>query len=283
MSLVLFADDTNVFCSGQNLEQLQVEINEELRKLKLWFDCNKLSLNVSKTNFMLFGKCRSNTEVMLEIDGVAINRVNENKFLGVIIDDKLSWKQHITHVKLKVSRSIAVINKAKHFLDYKALHTLYCSLVLPYLHYCAEVWGNTYITSLQSLIILQKRAIRTIHKVGYFEHTNTLFLQSKLLKFVDIVSYQTAIIMYKAKNNLLPANIQKLFRDREGDYNLRGEFNFKTLSRKSTMRGFCVSMVGVKIWNSLSDEHKQCPSINRFKYVYKCMTFTRYNEYDENG
>ena len=62
---------------------------------------------------MVFGKCRLNTEVMIKIDGVAINRVQENKFLGVIIDDRLSWKQHITHVKYKVSRSIAVINKAK--------------------------------------------------------------------------------------------------------------------------------------------------------------------------
>ena len=197
LSMVLFDDDTNIFCSGKNLETLQVQINEELRKLKLWFDCNKLSLNVSKTNFMLFGKGRSNTHVQIEIDGVAINRVHENKFLGVIIDDKLSWKQHIIHVKHKVSRSIAVINKAKLVLDYKSLHTLYCSLVLPYLH-CAEVWGNKYKTTLESVVTLQKRAIRTIHKVGYLEHTNPLFLISKLLKFTDIVAYQTAIMMYKA-------------------------------------------------------------------------------------
>ena len=227
---------------------------------------------------MLFGKCRLNTQVQLEIDGVAINRVHENKFLGVLIDDRLSWKQHITHVKYKISRSIAIINKAKQVLDYKSLHTLYCSLVLPYLHYCAEVWGNNYKTNLQSLIILQKRALRTIHKVSYLEHTNVLFFQSKLLKFTDIVSYQTAIIMYKARNHLLPANIQQLFRDREGGYDLRGNFDFKTLNRKSTMRSFCISMIGVKIWNSLSEVHKQSPSIKQFKAMYKCMTFTKYME-----
>ncbi len=79
--------------------------------------------------------------------------------------------------KKKVSRSIAVIHKAKQLLDHNSLRTLYCSLVLPYLHYCAEVWGNTYKTSLQSLITLQKRAIRTIHKVNHLEHTNPLFIQ----------------------------------------------------------------------------------------------------------
>lgn len=278
LSMVLFADDTNVFCSGDNIYKLQEDINEELNKLKLWFDWNKLSLNVSKTKFMLFGKFRLNTQVQIVIDGVAIERVHENKFLGVTVDDRLSWKPHITHVKYKVARSIAVINKAKQVLDYKSLHTLYCSLVLPYFHYCAEVWGNNYKSSLQSLIILQKRAIRTIHKVGYQEHTNPLFLQSKLLKFTDIVSYQTAIIMYKAKNHQLPANLQNLFHNREGGYNLRSELNFKILKRNSTMKGFCISIAGVKLWNSLSEEQKQCPSINQFKARYRSMMFTRYSE-----
>lgn len=281
LSLVLFADDTNVFCSGENLKKLQDDINEELNKLKLWFDWNKLSLNVSKTKFMIFGKYRINTRVQIDIDGVAIEQVHENKFLGVTIDDKLCWKPHITHVKYKIARSIAVINKAKHVLDYKSLHTLYCSLVLPYLHYCAEVWGNNHKSSLQSLVILQKRALRTIHKVGYREHTNPLFLQSKLLKFTDIVSYQTALIMYKAKNHQLPKNIQNLFQNREGGYNLRGEFNFKTLSSRTTIKSFCVSIAGVKLWNSLSEEQKQRPNINQFKVMYKNMLFTRYRE-EEN-
>ena len=151
-------------------------------------------------------------------------------------------------------------------------------MVLPYLHYCAEVWGNNYSSSLQSIIILQKRALRVIHKASYLEHTNPLFIQSKLLKFTDIVSYQTAITMYKAKNHLLPLNVQNLFRNREGGYNLRGESVFKTLSRRTTLRSFCVSIVGVKLWNSLGDEYKLCPSINRFKSMYKSMIFSSYIE-----
>jgi hypothetical protein len=116
--MVLFADDTNVFCSGDDLDTLQKNINEELYKLKLWFDWNKLSLNVSKTKFMFFGRFRLNTQLKIEIDGVAIEQVHKIKFLGVTIDDKLSWKPHITHVKYKVARSLAVINKAKQVLDH---------------------------------------------------------------------------------------------------------------------------------------------------------------------
>ena len=168
--------------------------------------------------------------------------VHENRFLGVIVDDRLSWKPHIEHVQSKVSRSIAVIHKAKQLLDHNSLCTLYCSLVLPYIHYCAKIWGNTCKTSLRSLTILQKRAIRTIHKVSYLEHTNPLFIQSKLLKFTDIVSYQTAIIMYKAKNRQLPENIQNVFRNREGGYRLRGKHNFKRLNRRTIYICVCVYM-----------------------------------------
>ena len=106
-------------------------ITTEMCKMKMWFDRNKLSLNLSKTKFMLFGNCNKNTQVHLQIDGVNVERVYENKFLGVTIDDKINWKSHIKHVQSKLSRSISVLSKAKHILDHKSLHILYCSLILP--------------------------------------------------------------------------------------------------------------------------------------------------------
>lgn len=143
-------------------------ITTERNKLKIWFDWNKLSLNLNKTKIMLFGNSRVNTQ--MKIDGVEMERVHEIKFLGVTIDDKISWKSQIKNVQSKVSRSIAIIYKAKKVLDQTSLHTLYCSLVSPYWLYCAEVWGNNYKTSLYLWTILQKRTIRSIHKVGYQEH-----------------------------------------------------------------------------------------------------------------
>lgn len=90
LKLVSFADDTNIFGSGDNIKQLESVIKEEMKQLKIWFDWNKLSFNVSKTKFMLFGKYTANTKVPVEIDGVATERVHENKFLGLTICDRLS-------------------------------------------------------------------------------------------------------------------------------------------------------------------------------------------------
>jgi len=75
LKFVLFADDTNIFISGQNLQQLLDLITSEFIKIKQWFDTNKLSLNFSKTKFMIFGNCKSNNQVQLQIEGVKIERV----------------------------------------------------------------------------------------------------------------------------------------------------------------------------------------------------------------
>ena len=181
LKLVLFTDDTNIFFSGDDLYQLVEAINFEISKLKLWLDNNKLSLNLSTTKFMLFGNCRTNEHIKIQINGVDIEQVSQIKFLGVTIDEKLNWKSPVKHIHSKLSRSIAVLYKAKQVLDHKSLQILYCSLVSPYLSYCAEVWGNNYKSTLHSLFILQKRAIRTIFNAGYRDHKNSSFLQSKIL------------------------------------------------------------------------------------------------------
>lgn len=98
----------------------------------------------------------------------------------------------ISHICTKLLRSISVLAKAHHFL--------FCSLILPYFTYCTEVWGITYKNSLQPIFILQKRAIRIIHKVDFLEHTNPLFYTSKIIKFHDIVEFQTAKFMDKIRN-----------------------------------------------------------------------------------
>ena len=86
LQFVLFADDTNIFCTGEDLQQLRELITTEMSKLKKWFDNNKLSLNLSKTKIMLFGNCNLNNDVNVKIDGVDIERVYVYKFLGVTID-----------------------------------------------------------------------------------------------------------------------------------------------------------------------------------------------------
>ena len=117
LKFILFADDTTIFCSGSDLVQLSTVVSNELEKLNEWFAVNKLSLNVSKTKFMLFTNCRREQHVSISINNSEIDMVYKTKLLGVVIDSKLNWKDHIAMVKSKLSKSIAIMHKAKHLLD----------------------------------------------------------------------------------------------------------------------------------------------------------------------
>lgn len=117
-----------------------------------------------------------------------------------------------------------------------------------------------------------------MYKVGYYSHTNILFLQSKLLKLIDLVEFSTAQLLYKANKGILPENIQKLFTHKEGGYNLRGCSNFKRQIVRTTRKSLCVSVCGVKLWNRMDVELKQCPNIHLFKSRYKKCILSRYKE-----
>ena len=100
LKFVLFADDTNMFCSNENVEVLQDTLNRELAKLFVWFSINKLSLNLGKTNYMLFRSRPPDLELHLKINNAEIpTKVTAIKFLGIIIDDRLNWRPHIQSVK----------------------------------------------------------------------------------------------------------------------------------------------------------------------------------------
>ena len=185
---VLFADDINIFCSEKKLTDLQLTLNRELGKLFVWFSVNKLSLNLSKTNYILFRNRSADTDLNICITTINVTRVQSSKFLGIIIDENLNWKPHIQLVKSKLSKTLSIMYNASKLINYEGMFTLYCSLVLPYLTYCCEIWGNTYTTNVNCLYVIQKKLVRIIHHEGSLAHTNCLFQQMHSLKFHELES-----------------------------------------------------------------------------------------------
>ena len=196
----------------------------------------------------------------------------------MIINDKICWKSHLKLIGTKICRSISIIAKARHYVNSKSLHALYCALVSPYINYCIEVWGNTYKSHLESLFILQKRAIRIIANSGYLEHTNQLFIKSHTIKLYDLIELRTVQLMYKARNRLLPEQLQKRFQNRDGGYHLREPLNFKLGNCRTTTKQHCMTYYGVRLWNNLSMEMKQCPTIKQLSNKYKLVIWSRYRQ-----
>ena len=148
---VLFANDTYLFKSSQDISIIENVLIEELKNISLWLKVNKLSLNVKKTHFIVFTKRKKcNEPIKLFIDNQTIDEVRSITFLGVIIDKKITWKDHINYVAGKVSRAIGMMVKANKYIRKEALLTLYFSFVYPYLTYFNHIWGATYISNLKN-------------------------------------------------------------------------------------------------------------------------------------
>ena len=100
------------------------------------------------------------------------------------------------------------------------------------------------------------------------EHTNMLFYDQHILKLPDVVKLKTAIIMFKAFHNVLPVNVQQFFSIYESAYTTRQNCNFKHLYSRTTLKGMCISITGVKLWNSLDNSLTNCRNVHIFKKYY---------------
>ena len=144
LKFILFADDTNILFSDKSIDYCFEIFNSELINLSEWFKSNKLSLNLKKTGYTVFGRGKKYSKIVVTIDDTVITRVISTKFVGVIISEDLKWKEHTNAVSNKVSKSIGVLNKIRYILSVDVLSILYCTFITLF----------TYITLLS---ILQHR------------------------------------------------------------------------------------------------------------------------------
>ena len=143
----------------------------------------------------------------LKINGIPIEHVKQFNFLGIIIDEHMTWNQHINKVACKITRTIYTLTRLKRFLPQSILRTLYNSLILPHLSYGILNWGF----KPGRLIKLQKWAIRTINNSKYNSHTEPLFKKNKLLKLDDIYYTNVLKFYFKYKNDILPKYFHNIF------------------------------------------------------------------------
>ena len=168
--------------------------------------------------------------------------------------------------------------KASKLINYEGMFTLYCSLFLPYLTYCCEIWGNTYTTNVNCLYVIQKKLVRIIHHEGRLAHTNCLFQQMHSLKFHDLVKYRTAIVMFKLYYGKLPTLLQSRFTRSENIHNTRSKNTFIVRYSQTNLKSMCISVCGIKLWNALPVNIKETRSLYTFKIKVKAYLLSCYND-----
>ncbi len=134
-----------------------------------------------------------------------------------------------------------------------------------YLSYCVEVWGNTYITNIKPLLILQKRAQWFTHNVDSREHTDKLLIKSRWMKIKDLVNLQNLSFMFRAKSRVLLENMQKQYLVQRTRIIRKSNFKHQLYKLKHK----CISVCAAKLWNSLKNDSEGNVSIVQFKKMCK--------------
>ena len=154
-----FADDTNLLYEDKNPKNIRKVMNSELASLYEWLCANRLSLNVDKTEFIIFRPPRQklSDRIVLELNHIKIFESNKIKYLGLILDSRLTWKAHISELSKKLSRSIGMLYKIRDYSSKTVLRSLYFSLFHSHLTYGLPVWGNADKKCIDNIAKLQKK------------------------------------------------------------------------------------------------------------------------------
>ena len=192
-----FADDTNLLFSHKDPQTIQKVMNKEL-SLFDWLCANRLSLNVGKTEFILFQppKAKLKNRIVLKLNRIKIFASYKIKYLGVILDHKLTWKHHINELSKNLSRAVGMLYKIREFCPTSTLGSLYFSIFNSHLSFGLPVWGNADRILLDRLINLQKKAIRAISFADFNAHSSPLFKKQEILTLADLYQHKLASLLW---------------------------------------------------------------------------------------
>ena len=188
--------------------------------LTQWVDCNGLKLNLKKTNYMIFSKKKVENTQNIFINNTRIERKSEAKFLGVIVDDKLTWAHHIKAIRTKMNRYVGIMYRIKNLLPCKARLQIFHSFIQSHLNFCPLVWGFAAKCHIDSLFTSQKKGLRAtvpghinlFYKEGVLPtHTKPFFKEHKILTVHNIIATNTLLFMHKINSfpRSLPLSVRE--------------------------------------------------------------------------
>ena len=217
INLNLYADDTSLTIYADNNELLTKYLQLYIDKLVYWFNINKLKLNIEKTKMLPFMNARILKDIYIGNSKIEI--VGSYKFLGLILDQHLTFKKHIEYLANKLSSIIYFMKKVS-FLSTENMILLYNFFFLSNISYGIEIWGNTYKSNINIIMLLQKKIIRIINKkilnlnllpLIRLSNTSELFISNNILKLNDLVMFRNIILIYKLLNKNYKIDFNEYF------------------------------------------------------------------------
>ena len=265
----LFADDTTFIFKNKSYENLISTCNSQLELFDSWCQCNRLSINVSKSNALLISNRISPSEnPQIFLCNQLIEFKDQVSFLGVVVDRNLKFSSHISYSCNKMSKSIGIFYKLKNYIDTKSLIKLYYTFIYPYMIYCNVIWGGTNQTHLNRMFVLQKRVIRVIHGLNSRAHTEELFFDSKILKLKDLNFYFLGQHVYK--------NFDSFTSDHVTGYMTRQNSDLRPMYQRLSLTQKSIYYAAPSAWNCIPRNIRCLDKIEEFKIELKNFCVNKY-------
>jgi len=276
-----FADDTCIMYASNKLKTLETILNTDLKYASEWLKANRLSLNVGKTKLLLFHSKQSNfnlDNIYIKLEGINLSHCNNVNYLGLHIDEHLSWDFHVNQLSKKLSRANGILAKLRHFAPKHILNSVYYAIFYSHVLYGCPTWSLTSASNLQIVKILQKKCLRIINFAPFNSHTNDLFYNNKLLKLDDIIINQKLKVVFDFKNKTLPNELLNLFEYNNNIHehdtrNATREGLFIPSIKTTSFGNNSLRYAAPVLWNEILKEDTQ---LNDIKTSQQFKTYVKY-------
>ena len=279
----LFADDTSIFFSHNKLEELESIVNNELAKVSDWLIANKLTLNVDKSNFIIISSAKKTSphKVALTINNSPLIEKDSIKYLGVLIDKNLTWKQQIKQVNIKISKGIGILAKMRHYVPSTIIRNLYFAFIAPFINYGLINWGSATASSLKSVHRNVNKALRIMNFDNYTASSKPIFQKFGILNFEDSFKLECAKFMYDISKGNSIDFLSELFEKttERHSYQTRQATTdkFAIPLTKTNLKKRFITFQGTKIWNNIPFDIRNKPSKTTFQRHFRKWLIQKYN------
>jgi hypothetical protein len=267
----IFADDTNLFVTGDTITSAIDVANNEFNHLNNWLLANKLSLSIDKTCYMTFPPDKTNTK--LYINGIEIKKVTHCRYLGVTIDDKLNWMEHIQYIYNKLIRYTSIFYKLKNKLPETVLTSIYYAFVHSHLLYAIEIYANTCQAHLEKLVKLNNKILRILQNRPIRFPVLKLYSDYSTLPLTELHKQQLLLLVHKYiyHPEKLPEAFENYFELNRTihSHDTRTANSVHIFQVNSTRGQRCVKYKSATLWNSLPASMKETGCTQLFKAQLK--------------
>ena len=273
-SVNLYADDTAVYTASESYIDLILSLRIELGNLTQWLNANKLTLNVKKTKCLMIGsrtRLKNLQELDLSINGQKIEFVTEFKYLGLVLDNYLSFEPHIESILKKLAPKIGAIKKTRSCMDKKIALQLYKSIIGPHLDYCDTTYMTASQESLHKLQLLQNVCCRIILREDKTASIQDMHKELKLMPLDTRREFHLGQLCHKNIYHEGPASLSKFFIKKQTGRSTRQITNKQMVvpKHRTNMGAKAFSVRGPKFWNEITANVKSIEKFNPFSNAYK--------------